>query len=231
MNDFTFAHREEGFDAHIEMSIRGYSNLHDDVVSLSRYFVDDESSVYDIGSSTGKTIAAMLNQNYSFAPMCHYVGVEYADGFEDPMNSRVKELSTKYPNASISYIKNDIRNVEIKNASLVTSIFTLQFMPRNARARVIDRVYEGLNEGGAFIFAEKTVASEARVQDMMTFTYYDYKRKSFSESDIMTKEVLLRNMLKPNTWKELEDMMYVAGFKTVQPFWQNFMFVGAIAIK
>lgn len=231
MNDFTFAHREEGFDAHIEMSIRGYNNLHDDIVSLSRYFVDDESNVYDIGSSTGKTIAAMLSQNYSFAPLCSYVGVEYADGFEDAMTSRVKDLSTRYPDSNVSYIKDDIRNVEIKNASLVTSIFTLQFMPRSARANVIDRIYEGLNDGGAFIFAEKTVATDARIQEMLTFTYYDHKRKSFTESDIMTKEVTLRNMLKPNTWTELEEMLRLAGFKTVHQFWQNFMFVGAIAIK
>jgi len=231
MNDFTFAHREEGFDAHIEMSIRGYSNLHDDVVSLSRYFVDNESSVYDIGSSTGKTIAAMLDQNYSFAPKCHYIGVEYADGFEESMNNRVLELTTMFPQTNVSYVKDDIRNVAIENASLVTSIFTLQFMPRNARATVIDRIYGGLNEGGAFIFAEKTVAQNSRIQDMMTFTYYDYKRKSFSESDIMTKEVTLRNMLKPNTWAELEEMILGAGFKSVQPFWQNFLFVGAIAIK
>ena len=36
MVDFTFAHREEGFDEHIEKSIRGYSQLIDDVISLSR---------------------------------------------------------------------------------------------------------------------------------------------------------------------------------------------------
>ena len=231
MNDFTFAHREEGFDNHIEMSIRGYSNLHDDVVSLSRYFVDNESSVYDIGSSTGKTILAMAEQNYSFAPYCHYIGVEIADGFEDAMNNRVLEVENKFPGTSVRYLKEDIRDTIIKNASLVTSLFTLQFMPRNARAEVIDRIYEGLNEGGAFIFGEKTVATDARIQDMMTFTYYDYKRKSFSEADIMGKEVTLRNMLKPNTWEELEQMIYDAGFKSVQPFWQNFMFVGAIAVK
>lgn len=231
MNDFTFAHREEGFDNHIEMSIRGYGNLHDDIVSMSRYFVDNESSVYDIGSSTGKTILAMADQNYSFAPKCHYIGIEIADGFEEAMNDRVVEVEGKHPGTIVSYLKDDIRDVEIHNASLVTSIFTLQFMPRNARAEVIDRIYEGLNEGGAFIFGEKTVATDARTQDMMTFMFYDYKRKSFSESDIMTKEVTLRNMLKPNTWDELQDMIYSAGFRTVQPFWQNHLFVGAIAIK
>ena len=54
MADFTFAHRQEGFDKHIELSIRGYSNLMEDVVSLSRYFVEDNTNIVDIGCSTGK---------------------------------------------------------------------------------------------------------------------------------------------------------------------------------
>ena len=52
MADFTFAHREEGFDEHIEQSIRGYSNLLEDVISLSRYFVEDDTTIVDIGCST-----------------------------------------------------------------------------------------------------------------------------------------------------------------------------------
>jgi len=47
--DFTFAQREEGFDDHIEHSIRGYTNLLEDVISLSRNFVEDETNVIDIG--------------------------------------------------------------------------------------------------------------------------------------------------------------------------------------
>ena len=54
MADFTFAHREEGFDEHIEHSIRGYSHLLNDVVQYSRYFVEDDTNVVDIGCSTGK---------------------------------------------------------------------------------------------------------------------------------------------------------------------------------
>ena len=34
MADFTFAHSEEGFDNHTEQSIRGYSDLMNDVISL-----------------------------------------------------------------------------------------------------------------------------------------------------------------------------------------------------
>ena len=230
MVDFTFAHREEGFDNHIEMSIRGYNHLHDDIINLSRYFVEDYTDVVDIGCSTGKTIAAMAEQNKEFAPNTHYVGVEVAEGFKSDMEERQKILTESYTN-QFTFEFQDIRQYEFNNCSLVTSIFTLQFMPMKDREEVIGRIYDGLNTGGAFIFSEKTVANNARIQEMMTFTFYDYKRKNFSTEDIMTKEVTLRNMLKPNTWNELEDMILGAGFRTIQPFWQNFLFVGAIALK
>ena len=44
--DFTFAQREEGFDDHIEHSIRGYTNLLEDIISLSRNFVEDISNMF-----------------------------------------------------------------------------------------------------------------------------------------------------------------------------------------
>jgi hypothetical protein len=47
----------------------------------------------------------------------------------------------------------------------------------------------------------------------------------------MDKEKTLRSMMKPNTWHEIEKMMMDAGFKTIQPFWRNQLFVGAMAVK
>mgnify|MGYP001194904524 CR=1 FL=1 len=56
MSDFTFAHSQEGFDEHIDWSIRGYSDLLDDVINLSPYFVENNTKVVDIGCSTGKRL-------------------------------------------------------------------------------------------------------------------------------------------------------------------------------
>ena len=229
--DFTFAHRDEGFDNHIEKSIRGYNNLHDDVVNLSRYYVEDFTNVVDIGSSTGKTIEAMAIQNESIAKSATYHGVEVATGFKADMEKRMSILQNRFPETFFEFECEDIRNYNFYNCSLVTSLFTLQFMPPKDRKQVISNIYDGLNDGGAFIFAEKTVADTGRSQDMFTFMFYDHKRKSFTEKDIMDKEVTLRNMLKPNTWAEIKDMLHSAGFKNVQPFWRNFLFVGAIATK
>jgi len=230
MADFTFAHREEGFDEHIEKSIRGYSSLMEDVISLSRYFVEDDSNIFDIGCSTGKNTKAMMEYNKDHSPEAKYIGIEIADGFKKDLKDRKKELNDAGFN-NVEFIMEDIRKFQIVNANLVTAIFTLQFMPKKDRKNVLSNIHAGLNEGGAFIFAEKTICESALVQDMITFNYYDYKRKAFGTEDIMDKERTLRNIMKPLTWKQLEHMISYAGFTTVQPFWRNHSFVGAIALK
>ena len=228
MADFTFAHREEGFDEHIEKSIRGYSQLMDDVISLSRYFVENETNVVDIGCSTGKMTKALIDYNLDHAETASYIGLEIADGFDEDLKKRKKELKWyEY----VKFEKLDARTYEYKNCSLITSIFTLQFMPKYDRKELLQNIYNGLNCGGAYIFAEKTICENALVQDMITFNYYDYKRKSFTTEDIMDKERTLRHMMKPNTWREIEDMLMEVGFGVVQPFWRNHAFVGALAVK
>tara|TARA_R110000765_G_scaffold320984_1_gene412922 strand:+ start:857 stop:1552 length:696 start_codon:yes stop_codon:yes gene_type:complete len=231
MADFTFAHRQEGFDEHIDWSIRGYRNLLGDIVNFSRYFVEENTNVVDLGCSTGKTTERMLQYNKDHCKDAKYIGVEIAEGFFGNLDERLERLAKQEPWAQVEFRKEDVREYEFDNCSLVTSIFTLQFMPKKDRKAVIEKIYDGLNIGGAYIFAEKIYTENAFIQDMLTFNYYDFKGQKFNYDDIMGKEQTLRHMLKPNTWKEIEDMLMGAGFKSVQVFWQNFLFLGAIAIK
>ena len=229
MSDFTFAHRKEGFDNHIEKSIRGYSHLMEDVISLSRYFIENNTNVIDIGCSTGKMTKALIDHNMDHCTDATYIGLEIADGFQKDLTKRTEEVKKYYYN--VYFKKEDARDYNYTNCSLVTSIFTLQFMPKIDRESLVKKIYDGLRSGGAYIFAEKTICENALVQDMITFNYYDYKRKSFSTEDIMDKERTLRHMMKPNTWKEIEEMILKAGFSVVQPFWRNHAFVGALGVK
>ncbi len=225
MTDFTFAHRQEGFDEHIDWSIRGYRNLLDDVINLSRYFVEADTKVVDIGCSTGKLLKSMKEQNDKFAPKCFYKGIEIEEDFFPKL---IDEENLKF-------WKGDVRSFDwvtgAVNCSLVTSIFSLQFMPKTNRQQIIDRIYEALVKGGAFIFSEKIFSTDSQLQEMMQFCYYDYKRQFYSAEELLDKEVNLRHMMKPLTYSELLEMVEKAGFESVQPFWQNFNFVGIIAIK
>ena len=167
MADFTFAHREEGFDEHISWSIRGYNDLLEDVVSFSRYFVENDTNVVDIGCSTGKITKAVMEYNEDHAPDAYYVGVEIAEGFFKDLEKRKAALDKK---GFVEFIFDDVRNYQFLNCSLVTSIFTLQFMSKKDRAKVIKDIYGGLNYGGGFIFAEKIDCENSRLQDMMTLS-------------------------------------------------------------
>ena len=226
---FTFGHGgTENFDEHIAKSIRGYSNLLEDVKNLSQYFVDRDTNVVDIGCSTGKLLKEIIVKNQI---SCNYTGVELEKGFHNSLVKTENEIKQTYPNTNIKFIEGDIRDFEFTNCSLVTSLFTLQFLPVKDRADVIKKIYKGLNKGGCFIFAEKIICSDAKFQEMLTFNYYDYKAKHFSADEILDKEKKLRSMLKPNTWDEIKNMLADANFKLIQPFWMDHVFVGAVAIK
>jgi len=226
MTKFTFAQREEGFDNHIEHSIRGYTNLWNDVLKYSEYFVEDHTNIIDIGCSTGKLLKAMIAQN-TFAPYANYVGIEVEEDFFKSYDEDEEQI------AHLQYHRGDVRDFSFLNCSLVTSIFTLQFIQEKERTSIIKQIYEGLNPGGAFIFAEKTIAECSKIQDIRTFTYYDYKREHFTSDDILNKEKQLRHMMKLNTRKELIQKCATAGFAfdRIDSFWQNHSFTAFIAIK
>jgi len=225
MTKFTFAQAEEGFDSHIDQSVRGYSNLWNDVLKFSEYFVEDGCSVVDIGCSTGKLLKAMKTQNDVFAPEVGYRGIEIEEDFHSEL---VDEENLKF-------YKTDVRGFNwvtgAVNNCFTTSIFSLQFMPKRNRQIIVERVYESLVRGGAFIFAEKIHSENSLVQEMMQFCYYDYKRQFYSAEELLDKEQNLRHMMKPLTLEESLGMCKTAGFEIVQPFWQNFNFVGVLCIK
>jgi len=218
MAKFTFATAGEGFDNHIENSIRGYNFLWNDVLSLSEYFVEDNTNVVDIGCSTGKLIKQMSEQNLFSS--CQYVGIEMEQLFFDDLVDSNK----------VTFFKGDVRDYNFTNCSLVTSLFTLQFIPIKDRETIINKIYNGLNKGGAFIFSEKVFCENPRIQEMMTFLYYDFKQNNFSPEQILNKEQELRHLMKPNTEKEIINMCENVGFY-IQPFWRNYNFVGFICIK
>ena len=61
----------------------------------------------------------------------------------------------------------------------------MQFIPQRDRGAVLRKVYDGMVEGGAFVVTEKLFANSARLQDILAFQYYDFKRRKFSAEEIL----------------------------------------------
>lgn len=217
MVEFSFS-TIQNFDEHILKSIRGYEHLINDVVSLSQYFIQSKSTVIDVGCSTGKMLNTIQHCNNNINDVT-YIGIE-------------KEQNLIEQHTGIEMCNCDV--LEFDNwigSSFVTSIFTLQFINKAFRKQIVSNIYNGLLPGGSFVFAEKIYSDNSQLQDMMTFMYYDYKRQSFAADEILDKENSLRHLLRPVTEQELLDVIVSCGFRTVEPFWRNFNFVGYVAIK
>jgi tRNA (cmo5U34)-methyltransferase len=120
---------------------------------------------------------------------------------------------------------------EVKNACLVYSIFTMQFLNREKRQGFCDIVYKGLNDGAAFILCEKIYQEDGLLQEIMSFTHYDYKCNHFTEEEIIKKERDLRYIMKPNTLNANITLLNNSGFNRITTFWQSYNFIGLIAIK
>ena len=98
--------------------------------------------------------------------------------------------------------------------SLVLSVLTIQFIRPLDKLPLLQRIYDGMVEGGAMIIAEKTLAVSARLQDALAFPYYDYKlRQGFSEKDILDKERSLRGKMTLWTEAELKLALLQVGFR------------------
>ena len=226
MTDFSFSNYADQFDDHIEKSIRGYTDLRDDIVSMSKYFIEDRTSVIDIGCSQGTMLKRIKDAN-SQAPNTFYVGLDVEPSFKKHWNTEEEKLD---------YILCDVRDYQgflvdkrDTSISLVISLFTMQFIPERDRLSILKKIYDNLTDGGAFIFSEKLYSSNSQNQNMMEFLYFDYKRTNFSEKEILDKEQELRHLAKNTNEELLIEQLKSVGFEGIQCFWRNFNFAGFVA--
>jgi tRNA (cmo5U34)-methyltransferase len=212
------------FEEHVRKSIPLYDNIHKTIEDLSEWFIEDDTNVYDIGTSTGECLKRIMKHHKN--KKVRYIGV---DNSED-MIEKAKENS-EY---DIKFINEDIVNEKFKinNANFITVVLTLQFIPKRKRQNVINKIYEGLNKGGALIVVEKVVGNNARFDEMFIELYHDFKLENgLTEKEVFAKSRSLRGVMQPNTTSENIEMLNKAGFADIDIFYKWCNFVGFIAVK
>jgi len=200
------------FDKHINYSIPNYNILIKAIISISTYFLDKDYSVYDLGSSTGRLLSMLKFKGRK-------IGVEISKNL-------IKER------AGIKIIEFDLnKQIIFQKSCIIFSIFTLCFLKKESRINLINNIYQSLVTGGAFIFTEKVYSESGLFQDIFTFSYYDFKKRNFSENEILEKEKSLRRIQKPNISSENMEIIKNAGFRKISMFYKFYNFEGYICIK
>ena len=135
-------------------SIPGYRELVRTCVGLSRRFVQPGTTVVDVGCSTGHLLASIQESNQAARPDVNYVGLDCVPDFSDHWG--------RLENENVRFEVCDARSYQgFKNVSLAYSLFTIQFIRPADKMPLLQRIHDGLVDGGALIIAEKTLADTA----------------------------------------------------------------------
>jgi tRNA (cmo5U34)-methyltransferase len=198
----------ENFDNHIDQSIPNFGVLINSTKSIAEYFYVKGTNVYDLGCSTGKMLKEINTD-------CNKIGYDIASLLPDDKGFFSVDLNSEFP---------------LENASVVFSIFTMQFLDPSKREQYIKTIYDGMNQGGALFMCEKIYRTDGKLQEIMSFAHYDHKLKSFPAEDIIAKERDLRFIMKPWQDDRLNKALQAVGFE-ISVYWSMFNFKGIIALK
>ncbi len=225
--DWSFAGKTpQHFDRHVEKSIPFYSEGHDLVAKLSDYFVQETSTCYELGTSTG-TLVSFLAKRHQHRPRVRWVGIDCVESMVSKARQKLSpELET------VSFIRDDVGTFPYQKSDFMVSYYCIQFIPPRQRQELLARIYQSLNWGGAFVMFEKVRAADARFQDYMTGIYTDYKLdQGHSAEDIIAKSRSLKRVLEPFSTKANLDLLKRAGFVDTMSVMKYACFEGFLAIK
>lgn len=214
------------FDDHVRKSVPLYNEIHELVVDIAGWFLEDHTNVYDIGTSTGECVCNLSN-SYPYRQV-QFIGVDISSD----MVTKAKERFISKNNVTI--VNGDITDSDfyVTNASFITAILTLQFIPQRKRQNLLNKIYSGLNKGSGFIMVEKIIGNNARFDEMWIDLYHDLKvRNGLTENEVFAKSRTIRGIMKPNTVEENIHMLSDAGFQDVDMFFKWNNFAGFLAIK
>ena len=222
--DFVFDERvADVFMDMIGRSVPGYGAIVGMIELLAQRYLQQGSRGYDLGCSLGAAALAMARA----APggKADIVGVDNAPA----MLNRARNVSSE-KGLPVAWVCADIRDVEIKDASIVVMNFTLQFLPIEDRLAQLEKIHAGLRPGGVLILSEKIAAEDSEGDRLLVDLHHDFKRANgYSELEISRKRAALENVLIPETLRMHRDRLVQAGFRRSDIWFQCFNFVSLVA--
>jgi len=216
------------FDDMINRSVPGYSAIIDMVGQLAHRYCKNGSIIYDLGCSLGASSLSITR---------HIEHNDYeiiAIDNSEAMVSRLKAdlQNQKGATKQIKVKLEDIRESEIKSASMVILNFTLQFINVKDRDQLIKKISAGMRPGGLLIISEKVSFTNMEMNSLFIDLYHKFKEKQgYSELEISQKRDALENVLIPESLEKHYERLLAADFELIETWLKYFNFASIIAFK
>jgi len=215
----------------LKRSIPGYAASIEAIGSLAARYVRANTVCYDLGCSLGAATIAMRQGIRE--PGCRIIAVDAAAAMTERCQEVVAADQRRDPSgAAVDVVRGDIRDIEIENASMVVLNYTLQFLPIDARAALLQKIHVGMNAGGLLLLSEKVVDEDPQMEQLLVDLHHEHKRRNnYSALEISRKRAALENVLIPETVAAHRERLRAAGFAKSAVWLRYFNFVSIIAIR
>lgn len=215
----------------LRRSIPGYEATIEAIGSLAARYVRPETQCYDLGCSLGAATLA-IRQGIRH-PGCRIVAVDTSPAMTERCKAIVAEDDRQFSRATpVEVIEGDIRDIEIRNASMVVLNYTLQFLALDDRDALMLSICDGMTDGGLLVLSEKVVDENPEMEELLIDLHHEHKRRNnYSALEIARKRAALENVLIPETVAAHRNRLADAGFSHTAVWLRYFNFVSIIAIK
>lgn len=228
IGDFTFDESvAEVFPDMIQRSVPGYSNIITAIGMLAERFVTPHSNVYDLGCSRGAGILS-IRRNVKCEGV-KIIGVDNSAAMVERCRNHINAYHSDVP---VQILLDDIRQIEIQNASMVVLNFTLQFLPPNDRLQLLSNIYQGLKPNGVLVLSEKFTFADEKMNELLIDLHHTFKRANgYSELEVSQKRTALENVMRTDSLDTHRQRLQQAGFGNIELWFQCFNFGSMVAVK
>jgi tRNA (cmo5U34)-methyltransferase len=227
--DFVFDEKvTRVFEDMINRSVPGYSTIVAMIGVLADRYLQAGSRVYDLGCSLGGASFAICESVAE--PDYDLIAIDNSPAMIEKFNERL--AAGQFPHDRIETRLEDINQSEIEDASVVVLNFTLQFLDPTQRQTLIQRIYDGMRDGGILLISEKILFPDTKLNELFIELYHGFKESmGYSRLEISRKRTALENVLIPESLDSHRQRLAGAGFRSVDVWFQCFNFASLVAFK
>lgn len=204
------------FDDMLNRSVPFYQENLNLQIDILKNLLTENNRVIDLGSSTG-TFLIELAKKTPFK--LNLTGIDNSSAMIKRATKKAKAFGV-----DIQFLEADFLEYNFK-ADAVIANYTIQFIRPLKREKLIQKIYNSLENNGIFLMSEKLITENKKLNKIMIDIYYNYKKeRGYSEFEIAQKREALENVLIPYTMQENIEMLQNAGFKDIEVIfrWNNF---------
>jgi len=204
------------FDDMIDRSVPFYKENLQLSTNILKHYIKNNDKILDLGSSTGTFLINLAKIN----PSLNLIGIDNSQAMIQKAKNKAKAFGV-----NVEFLHKDFLEYDFQINNIIIANYTIQFVRPIKREKLIQKIYNSLDENGIFLMSEKLISENKKLNKILIDEYYNYKKeKGYSAYEISKKREALENVLIPYSELENREMLIQAGFSHIEVIfrWGNF---------